>query len=60
MRGEYENVDYAEYSSCVTATCRSLKMMFGTIPSTNASASIGSTTIKYRRLISDVNDRYCE
>ena len=49
-----------EYSSCVTATCRSVKMMLGMIPKISATSSSGSITMNSRREISVVNDRYCE
>lgn len=48
------------YSSCVTATCRSVKITLGMIPKISATISIGSTSMNSRREISVVNDRYCE
>ena len=48
------------YSSCVTATCRSVKITLGMIPKIRATSSIGSTNMNSRREISVVNDRYCE
>ena len=53
--------DYGDvYSSCVTATCRSLKMMLGMIPKISATARSGSSTMNSRRVTSVVYDRYCE
>ena len=52
--------NYEVYSNCVTATCRSLRIMFGMIPKITATSNNGNINMNSRRETSVVNDRYCE